>query len=55
MVQVIAGQTSEVRFKLGPRAVATPPAAITGATAPVNDATRAVSDGVDTFKKIFKK
>ena len=56
LVQVIAGQTSEVRFKLGPRAVAAPPPATTGAASPaVDDATRAVNEGVDAFKRIFKK
>jgi hypothetical protein len=56
MVQVIAGQTSEVRFKLGPRAVATPAAAPAGGAAvPSTDTTRAVSEGVDALRKILKK
>lgn len=56
MVQVIAGHTSEVRVKLGPR-VGPPPAPTTpvGAPSPVNDAKRLVSDGVDSIKRIFKK
>jgi hypothetical protein len=55
MVQVIAGQTSEVRFKLAPRVVAAPARAATPASRParVNSATRAVSEGVDSFKRIF--
>jgi carboxypeptidase family protein len=57
MVQVIAGHTSEVRVKLAPRVVVTPPRSSTSAPAPahVNPATRAVSDGVDSLKRMFKK
>lgn len=65
MVQVIAGHTSEVRLKLAPRVVALPRPARPGATparapapeatSPLDDATRIVSEGVDSIKKIFKK
>lgn len=57
MVQVIAGHTSEVRLNLAPRAVATPaPARTDSATvSPVNGATRLVTEGVDSIKKIFAK
>jgi hypothetical protein len=58
MVQVIAGHTSEVRVKLGPRVVPPPPPAPTataGAAVPVNDAKGFVGEGVDSIKKIFKK
>lgn len=57
LVQVIAGHTSEVRFKLAPRVVATPAPASIPATRPahVNPATRVVSEGVDSIKRIFKK
>jgi carboxypeptidase family protein len=57
MVQVIAGHTSEVRIKLAPRMVVTPPRLSTSAPPPahVNPATRAVSDGVDSLKRMFKK
>ena len=57
MVQVIAGHTSEVRFKLGPRLAASSPAptAPSSTVSPVNDARRFVMDGVDGIKKIFKK
>lgn len=54
MVQVIAGHTSEVRFTLTPRIVATPARDATPAPPPrVNPATRVVSEGVDTLKRIF--
>jgi hypothetical protein len=52
-VQVMAGQTSEIRFRLGPRATATP-ATPGGTPPPVSDATRAVNEGVEAIKKIFK-
>jgi hypothetical protein len=57
MVQVIAGHTSEVRIKLGPRIVATPVRTPSPAPPPahVNPATRGVGDGVDRLKRIFKK
>ena len=57
MVQVSAGQTSEVRFKMMPRVVATPAQASTPAPRPshVNPATRVVSEGVDSFKRLFRK
>jgi len=42
-VQVLAGQTSEVRFRLGPRATALP---LPGAPP--------VSDAVESLKKIFR-
>jgi hypothetical protein len=44
-VQVIAGQTSEVRFHLGPRAAASP--VVPGAQQPVGEA-------VEALKKIFR-
>jgi hypothetical protein len=47
-VQVLAGQTSEIRFRLAPRAAATP------GGSPVGDATRAVTEGVESLKKIFR-
>jgi hypothetical protein len=52
-VQVIAGHTSEVRFKLTPRAVATPARIATSDH--VNPATRVVSDGVDGLKRMFRR
>jgi hypothetical protein len=56
MVQVIAGQTSEVRFTMLPRVVATPVPASTPARAPhINPATRVVSESVDTLKRFFTK
>jgi hypothetical protein len=57
MVQVIAGHTSEVRLKLAPRVVATPPPAAPPRAAPsrLDGATRVVTDGVDSIKKIFTK
>lgn len=51
-VQVYAGQTSEIRFRLGPRAAVAKPAP--AGTSPVNDATRVVTEGVENFKKIFR-
>jgi hypothetical protein len=56
LVQVIAGHTSEVRFRLGPRMVATQAAttASSGAVSPVGDARRLVTQGVDSIKKMFK-
>jgi hypothetical protein len=51
MVQVIAGHTSEVRFKLTPRVVATP----APHQAHVNPATRVVSEGMAGIKRIFKR
>ena len=45
-VQVLAGQTSEIRFRLGPRAAAAP--------GPVGGAARAVGEGVEAVKKIFR-
>lgn len=56
LVQVIAGHTSEVRFKLVPRVVAAPaaPTAPSGAASPVDGAKRLVTEGVDSIKKIFK-
>lgn len=54
MVQVIAGHTSEVRITLAPRMVATP---VRSSTPPpparVNPATRVVSEGVDSLKRMF--
>lgn len=44
-VQVIAGQTSEIRFRLGPRAAASP--GVVPGTEPVGEA-------VETLKKIFR-
>jgi hypothetical protein len=44
----MAGQTSEIRFRLAPRAAATP------GGSPVGDATRAVTEGVESLKKIFR-
>lgn len=44
-VQVIAGQTSEVRFRLAPRAAASPS---------VVPGTEQVGEAVETLKKIFK-
>jgi hypothetical protein len=55
MVQVIAGHTSEVRFKLSPRVVAARTSTSTPLPARVNPATRVVSDGVDSLKRIFKR
>ena len=55
MVQVIAGHTSEVRFTLAPRVVATRATAATPPPPParVNPATRVISEGVDSLKRIF--
>jgi hypothetical protein len=50
-VQVIAGQTSEIRFRLAPRTASSPGGT---ATSPVGDATRAVSEGVESLRKIFR-
>jgi hypothetical protein len=47
-VQVIAGQTSEIRVRLAPRAAAGPAGSAAG------DATRAVNEGVESLKKIFR-
>lgn len=57
MVQVIAGHTSEVRFTLAPRVVATPARAPAPAPPPprVNRATRVVNDSVDSLKRMFKQ
>jgi len=43
-IQVVAGQTSEVRVRLAPRAAA----------APLSPAERAVNEGVEGLKKIFR-
>jgi hypothetical protein len=43
-VQVVAGQTAEVRFRLAPRAAASP----------LSPAERAVNEGVEGLKKIFR-
>jgi hypothetical protein len=59
-IEVLGGQTSEVRFRLGPRVAATPPPTSpttgSGTTAgkPVEDAARAVNQGVEAVKKIFR-
>lgn len=65
-IEILGGQTSEVRFRLGPRAVATPPptsppsspgssgSSGTSGTDAVRDATRAVNEGVEAVKKIFR-
>jgi hypothetical protein len=55
-VQVLAGQTSEVRFRLAPPAAARPAPAsgAAGGSSPVNEATRAVNEGVESLKKIFR-
>jgi len=54
-VQVLAGQTSEVRFRLAPPAAARPaPASSAGGSSPVDGATRAVNEGVESLKKIFR-
>jgi hypothetical protein len=45
-LQVVAGQTSEIRVRLAPRA----PAAAT----PMSPAERAVNEGVEGLKKIFR-
>jgi hypothetical protein len=45
-VQVMAGQTSEIRFRLAPRAAAGAP--------PAGEASSAVSKGVEAIKKIFR-
>ena len=47
-VQVLAGHTSEIRFRLGARATATP------GGLPVGDASRAVNESVESIKKIFR-
>jgi hypothetical protein len=44
-VQVLAGQTSEIRVRLAPRAAA---------GSPVDGAARAVGEGVEAVKKIFR-
>jgi len=44
-VQVLAGHTSEIRVRLGPRAAA---------AAPAGDAARVVTEGVESLKKIFR-
>jgi len=43
-IQVVAGQTAEIRFRLAPRV----------ATAPQSPAERAVNQGVEGLKKIFR-
>jgi hypothetical protein len=43
-IQVLAGQTAEIRVRLAPRA----------ASSPLTPAERAVSEGVETLKKIFR-
>ena len=43
-IQVVAGQTAEIRVRLAPRPVASPQ----------SPAERAVNEGVDTLKKIFR-
>ena len=45
-IQVIAGQTAEIRFRLAPRAAA--------GSSPLAPAEKALSEGVDTIKKIFR-
>ncbi|HEV8587025.1 MAG TPA: carboxypeptidase-like regulatory domain-containing protein [Methylomirabilota bacterium] len=47
-VQVIAGQTSEIRVRLSPRAATAP------GGSPVGDASRAVNEGVESLRKIFR-
>ena len=59
IVQVLAGETSEVRFRLYPRVVAAPPPsakppAPSGGKSPKNGAARAVSEGVEGLKRIFR-
>jgi carboxypeptidase family protein len=46
-IQVIAGQTAEIRFRLAPRAAA-------AGSSPLAPAEKALSEGVDTIKKIFR-
>jgi hypothetical protein len=60
-IEVLGGQTSEVRFRLGPRVAATPPpptapSSSSGTTAgnPVQDAAKAVNESVEAVKKIFR-
>ena len=57
LVQVIAGQTSEVRFTMVPRVVATSAPISTSAPRPphVNPATRVVSQSVDSLKRFFTR
>jgi hypothetical protein len=57
LVQVIAGHTSEVRFKLTPRVAVAPPRAPAPPPdpSPVNEATRAVSESVESIKKMFTR
>jgi hypothetical protein len=45
-VQVIAGQTSEIRFRLGPRAAAASPGAVPGG--------QPLGDAVETLRKILR-
>jgi len=61
IVQVFAGETSEVRFHLYPRVVAPPPPppgakrpVPAGGESPMSGAARAVSEGVEGLKKIFR-
>lgn len=58
IVQVLAGQTSEVRFRLAPPVVAAPPSAkrraASGGKSPASSAARAVSEGLESLKKIFR-
>ena len=44
-IQVLAGQTAEIRIRLAPRA---------SAGSPLSPAERAVNEGVESFKKIFR-
>ena len=57
LVQIIAGQTSEVRLTMVPRIAATPtPGSIPVPRTPhVNPATRVVSDSVDSVKRFFTR
>ena len=49
-IQVMAGETAEVRVRLAPRTAATKPPT----TSPTSSAERAINQGVDSIKKIFR-
>jgi hypothetical protein len=48
-VMVLAGQTSEVRVRLAPRTAASP-----GRSSPVGAAERAVNEGADAIRRLFR-
>jgi len=51
-IQVMAGETAEIRVRLAPRAAATRPP--TTSSSPTSSAERAINQGVESIKKIFR-